>query len=85
MPLFMDVCTFSRDASTHDLVSAYEADMAAEARFGIYHLRYWVSDPAGKVFCLLEADDTDLIIPRHGQLSSLVAHEIYPVSEHVRR
>jgi hypothetical protein len=85
MPLFMDVHTFGEGASTTDLVRACEAELAAEGRFGVSYLRYWVSEPAGKVFCLVEADDPDLVTSRHGQRPSLVAHEVYPVSEHVRR
>jgi hypothetical protein len=82
MPLFMDVNTFDRDVSTDDLVAAYEAELATEGHFGVSYLRYWVSEPAGKVFCLVEADDPDMVVSRHG-IPGLSAHEIYPVSERV--
>jgi hypothetical protein len=88
MALFMDVYTFARGPSTGDLVRACQvqlSELAAEGRFGASYLRYWVSEPAGKVFCLVEAEDPDLISTRHGHAPGEVAHEIYPVSEHIRR
>jgi hypothetical protein len=84
MPLFMDVHTFGPGASLARLVAACEAELTAEGRFGVCHLRFWVSEAAGKVFCLVEADDPDLIPSRHAEAPSLVAREIYPVSEHIR-
>ena len=84
MPLFMDVHTFGPGASLAHLVRGCEAELTTEGRFGVCHLRFWVSEAAGKVFCLVEADDPDLIPSRHKEAPSLVAREIYPVSEHIR-
>lgn len=84
MPLFIDVQTVGRGASAQDLVQVCETESAGGGRFGVTYLRYWVSEPAGKVFCLVEADSPDLVPSRHGATPGLVSREIYPVSEHVR-
>ena len=84
MPLFMDVYTLLRDVSTGDVIGAYEPGRSTGDRFGVSYLRHWVSDPPGKVFCLVEAEDPALITVCHGVAPGIVAHEIYPVSEHAR-
>jgi hypothetical protein len=45
-------------------------------------LRYWVDEEAGKIFCLVEADDANDANTVHREAHGLVADEIYPVSEH---
>lgn len=82
MPLFLDVQTFGTGVAAADLVRIGGAE--PDGRFGVTYLRCWVSEPAGKVFRLVEADDPDLVASGHRRTAGLVAHEIYPVSEHTR-
>ena len=74
MPLFIAVHT----AGTGDAVT----DLDEETHFGVIRLRSWVSEPAGKVFHLIEADDAGLLTsPR----CTTVDREIYPVAERIGR
>jgi hypothetical protein len=41
-----------------------------------------VDESAGKIFCLVEADDAESANTVHREAHGLVADEIYPVSEH---
>lgn len=45
------------------------------------YLRYWVDEPAGKIFCLVEADDAESADTVHREAHVLVADGIYPVAE----
>ena len=47
------------------------------------YLRYWVSEADSKIFCLVDAPDTDAANTVHREAHGLVADEIYPVSEGV--
>ena len=82
MPLFMDVLTLGEGVSTDAAVAAGEADLAIQDRFGVRCLRYWVSEAAGKVFYLVEADDLDLAETLHRETRGPIARETYPVFEH---
>ncbi len=44
------------------------------------HIEYWT--PGGKVFCLIEADDSNLARIAHLESHGLTAEEMNPVSEH---
>ena len=41
-----------------------------------------MNEEAGKIFCLVEADNADDATTVHREAHGLVADEIYPVSEH---
>jgi hypothetical protein len=47
----------------------------------VKYLRYWVNEAEGKIFCLVDAPDTDAANTVHREAHGLVADEIYPVSE----
>ncbi len=82
MPLFMDVHTIAGGVSAADVAEAHKKDLETQGRYGVSYLRYWVNETAGKIFCLIEADDPDLAKTAHRETHGLVADEIYPVSEH---
>ena len=44
-------------------------------------VRYWVDEPGGKIFCLVDAPDAEAANTVHGEAHGLVADEIHPVSE----
>ena len=85
MPLFMQVRTVEGHLTAHEVTEALTGELAADGRFGVTCLRCWVSEPVGKVFCLLEADDLDLIAALRRRARRVIAEETYPVSEHARR
>lgn len=82
MALFMDVHTLEGGVSAADVAEAHTKDLATQDRYGVSYLRYWVDEAAGKIFCLVEADDAESATTVHQEAHGLVADEIYPVSEH---
>ena len=82
MSLFMDVHTIAGGVAEADVAGAHQADLAAQGRYGVSYLRYWVDEQAGKIFCLVEAPDAEAANTVHRQAHGLVADEIFAVSEH---
>lgn len=82
MPLFMDVHTIEGGVSAADVAEAHRKDLETQGGYGVSYLRYWVDETAGKIFCLVEADDAEAANTVHREAHGLVADEIYPVSEH---
>lgn len=82
MPLFMDVHTIEGGVAAADVADAHQKDLETQGRYGVSYLRYWVDEAAGKIFCLVEADDAESANTVHREAHGLVADEIFPVSEH---
>lgn len=82
MPLFMDVHNIEGGVSVQDVAGAHQADLATQARYGVDYLRYWVDEQAGKIFCLVDAPDSEAANTVHREAHGLVADEIYLVTEH---
>lgn len=82
MALFMDVHTIAGGVSAADVADAHQKDLDTQSRYGVSYLRYWVDESAGKIFCLVEADDAESANTVHREAHGLVADEIFPVSEH---
>ena len=81
MALFMDVHSIDGGVAAGDVAAAHEADLATQGSFGVSYLRYWVDEPAGKIFCLVEAPDAEAANAVHREAHGLVADEIYAVAE----
>ena len=81
MTLFMDVHTMDGPVTAEDVAKAHAADLQTQDAFGVQYLRYWVSEEAGKIFCLVDAPDPDTANRVHREAHGLVADEIHPVSE----
>ncbi len=82
MSLFMDVHSIEGGVSVSDVAGAHMKDLETQQKYGVSYLRYWVNEEAGKIFCLVEADNADDANTVHREAHGLVADEIYPVSEH---
>ena len=82
MSLFMDVHNIEGGVSAADVAKAHQADLETQGKYGVSYLRYWVDEGAGKIFCLVEADDAEAANTVHREAHGLVADEIYPVTEH---
>jgi len=82
MALFMDVHNLAGGVTVSDVADAHKADVAIQEKYGVNYLRYWVDESAGKIFCLVEADDAEAANTVHREAHGLVADEIFPVSEH---
>jgi len=79
--LFMDVHTIEGGVSAADVADAHKADLETQGKYGVSYLRYWVDETAGKIFCLVEAENAEDANTVHREAHGLVADEIYPVSE----
>jgi Protein of unknown function (DUF4242) len=81
MPLFMDVHNIAGQVSVDDVATAHKADLEEQGHYDVRYLRYWVDENAGKIFCLVEAPNTDAAHAVHRTAHGLVADEIYRVQE----
>jgi hypothetical protein len=83
MPLYMDVHTIDGGVSAGDVEKAHLADLAEQGKHDVRYLRYWVDEPEGKVFCLVEAPSAEAATTVHKEAHGLVADEIFQVQEGV--
>jgi Protein of unknown function (DUF4242) len=81
MPLYMDVHTIDGGVSVVDVEKAHIADLAHQAKHDVRYLRYWVDEPNGKVFCLVEAPSADAATAVHKEAHGLVADVVFQVQE----
>jgi hypothetical protein len=81
MALFMDVHSMDGGVAVKDVAQAHAADLQTQDRFGVRYLRYWVDEGSGKIFCLVDAPDSEAANTVHREAHGLVADEIYPVVE----
>jgi len=82
MSLFMDVHSIEGGVSAEDVAGAHQKDLETQQKYGVSYLRYWVDESAGKIFCLVEADNAEDANTVHREAHGLVADDIYAVSEH---
>ena len=81
MSLFMDTPTLDGGVKASDVAQAHLADLQTQDRHGVHYLRYWVDEPAGRIFCLVEAPNPDAANTVHREAHGLVADEIHEVKE----
>jgi len=82
MSLFLDVHNLDGGVSVADVAEAHMADLETQGKYGVSYLRYWVNEEAGKIFCLVEAEDAKSAMAVHEEAHGLVADEIFEVTEH---
>jgi Protein of unknown function (DUF4242) len=81
MPLYMDVHTIDGGVSADDVAKAHIADLQTQGEHEVRYLRYWVNEPQGKVFCLVEAPSAAAAEDVHREAHGLVAEDIFQVQE----
>jgi hypothetical protein len=81
MPLFMDVHEIDGGVAMDDVAKAHLADLQTQAAYDVRYLRYWVDEPGGRIFCLVEAPSAEAAANVHQDAHGLVADHIYPVQE----
>ena len=79
MPLYIDIHSFDNGVSAADVAKAHTADLQRQGEHEVRYLRYWVDEPRGKVFCLVEAPSAAAAESVHDEAHGLVAGEIYQV------
>jgi hypothetical protein len=83
MPLYMDVHNIEGGVSAADVEKAHLADLAEQGKHDVRYLRYWVDEPDGKVFCLVEAPSAAAASTVHREAHGLVADDVFCVQEGV--
>jgi ATP-dependent Clp protease adapter protein ClpS len=79
--LFMDVHDLGAGKVTaKDVAEAHRKDLATEASYGVDYKAYWVSEQAGKVYCLAEAPSADAASAVHRKAHGLVASKVMEVT-----
>lgn len=81
MPLFMDIHELDGPVGVEDVAKAHLADLQTQGNYDVRYLRYWVDEPGGKIFCLVEAPSADAANTVHREAHGLVATSIFPVQE----
>ena len=81
MPLFMDVHQIDGGVAMEDVAKAHLADLQTQAAYDVRYLRYWVDEPGGRVFCLVEAPSAEAAASVHRAAHALGADQIYQVQE----
>ena len=81
MPLFMDVHQIDGGVAMEDVAKAHLADLQTQAAYDVRYLRYWVDEPGGRVFCLVEAPSAEAAASVHRAAHALEADHIYQVQE----
>ena len=79
MSLFMDVHAGLGDATEEDIQAAHERDLEIQGKYGVQFLTYWVNNPDGLAFCLVEAPDQDTLVACHKEAHGLLPHNIIEV------
>jgi hypothetical protein len=83
MALFMDIHHIEGGVAMGDVEKAHAADLEHQDAHGVKYLRYWADEPAGKIFCLVEAPEADAAHAVRRGAHGLVADEIFEVREGV--
>lgn len=83
MPLYMDVHTIEGGVKATDVEQAHLADLRTQDRHDVRYLRYWVDEPNGKVFCLVDSPSVEAATAVHREAHGLLADEVFEVQEGV--
>ena len=81
MPLYMDIHHIDGGATLDAVAQAHQADLKVQGEHDVSYLRYWVDEPAGTIFCLVEAPSAEAATTVHREAHGLVADEIHEVRE----
>jgi hypothetical protein len=81
VPLYMDVHTIGGGVAVGDVAKAHMADLQTQSKYDVRYLRYWVNEPDGKVFCLVEAPSAEAASTVHREAHGLVADDVFEVQE----
>ena len=79
MPLYMDLHSFNSPITKEEAEMAHLKDLEIQKKYGVKYLKFWVNEPAGKVFCLIDAPDKESCHAVHDEAHGNVASEIVEV------
>jgi hypothetical protein len=78
--MFMDMHEGPGDASETDVAAAHQRDLEVQGTFGERYLTYRFNDPAGQVFCPVDAPDMDIAVACHKEADGLLPHRMIEVT-----
>ena len=81
MPLFMDTHEKVDGLTAEAVAGAHQRDLEVQNKHGVRYLRYWFNEPAGRVYCLVDAPTKEAAVTVHREAHGLVADEIVEVKE----
>jgi hypothetical protein len=79
----MDVHTIDGGVTVAGVAAAHRADLRTQDQHDVRYLRYWVDEPHGKVFCLVEAPSAEAAATVHRESHGLIADDVFQVQEGV--
>ena len=81
MPLFMDTHEKVDGLTAEAVAGAHKMDLAVQEKHGVKYLQYWFNEGNGRVYCLVEAPNSDAAHAVHREAHGLVADDIVEVEE----
>ena len=81
MPLFMDTHEKVDGLTAEAVAGAHQRDLEVQNKHGVRYLRYWFNEPAGRVYCLVDAPTKEAAETVHREAHGLVADQIVEVRE----
>jgi len=64
-----------------DVAGAHAKDLATQDKYGVKFIKYWVDEDKGKVYCLSQAPNSELVSNTHKEAHGLVPSTVYQVTE----
>ncbi|MFN8289495.1 MAG: DUF4242 domain-containing protein [Chitinophagaceae bacterium] len=64
-----------------DVAAAHQKDLAAEGRYGVRFMKFWVDEKNGLVYCLSSAADSAAVISTHREAHGLLPSQVYEVTD----
>jgi len=77
----MDIHEIEGGVDADGVAKAHMADLQTQAKYDVRYLRYWVNEPQGMIFCLVEAPSVEAATTVHREAHGLVADDVYEVQE----
>jgi len=82
MPIYMDVHQVP-GAEALDLAEAHRKDMLIQSEYQCKCMTYWLDEPRGVAFCLIEAPDKTAVEVMHKNSHGFIPHKIIEVKNEV--
>ncbi len=82
MPIYMDV-HYLPGVAAFDVAEAHQKDLWVQAHHHCKCMTYWVDEPRGAVFCLIDAPDKGTVVEMHKNAHGLMPHKILEVSNDI--
>ncbi len=80
--LYLDVHELGAGkVSAKDVAAAHKKDLAAEGKYGVNFINYWVNEKEGVVMCLSEAGDSSAVIQTHKEAHGLLPAYVLKVKQ----